>query len=84
MPVSWAGVVSVPREHSAVKPASWAGVASVPGEHSAPKPALDGQDALYAASHSSRMGSCYPLAPPQHMYNKLGLQRDEATVVEAL
>ena len=57
MPVSWAGVVSVPREHSAVKPASWAGVVAVPGEHSAAKPALDGQDALYVASHSSRVGS---------------------------
>ena len=28
-----------------------------PGEHSAAKPALDGQDALYVASHSSRVGS---------------------------
>ena len=36
---------------------------------------LDGQDGLYVASHSSRMGSCYPLGPP-HMYNKLGLQRE--------
>ena len=58
MLVSWAGVVSVPRDHSAVKPASWAGVVSVPGKHSAVKPALDGQDALYAASRSSRVGAC--------------------------
>ena len=57
MPVSCAGVVAVPRGHSAVKPASWAGVVAVPGEHSAAKPALDGQDALYVASHSSRVGS---------------------------
>ena len=58
MLVSWAGVVSVPRDHSAVKPASWAGVVAVPGEHSAAKPALDGQDALYVASHFSRVGAC--------------------------
>ena len=58
MPVSWAGVVSAPREHSTVKPASWAGVVAVPGDHSAAKPALDGQDALYVASHSSRVGAC--------------------------
>ena len=75
MLVSWAGVVSVAREHSAVKPASWAGVVAVAREHSAAKPVLDGQDALYVASHSSRMGSCYPLGPP-HMYNKLGLLRE--------